>query len=306
MDNPLASLLLGLLLILGLGTAVVVALIVDDEEEGQFAQPDSVVEGGSQGPPGPQLEPESRSVGPAALEALKREMEKSDAEIARLRAEIAKLTSPDEERAAELAALREPLAWLRRLDPKSFDDMPVETARHLREIDLTGLDVTDEDLAHLVHFKNLKELQLRKTKVTDEGLRHVRNLDKLRSLGLRETKITDEGMAIIRDMPLEWLDVNMTAVGNEGVKHIRDMTTLAFLRLNYTRITDEGLAHLGRLDKLVRLDLWGTKISESPPYLDGLEALDHLELGATAVSKEWVEEFQRAHPDCYVRSRWGR
>ena len=58
---------------------------------------------------------------------------------------------------------------------------------------------------------------------------------------------------------------------------------------------------------LERLDLWGTAVTDKGlDQLWHLPALNHLELGATAVTKEWVERFQQDHPKCYVRSRYGR
>jgi len=61
------------------------------------------------------------------------------------------------------------------------------------------------------------------------------------------------------------------------------------------------------LPKLERLDLWGTKVSvQGLQALHDLPSLNHLELGGVNVTKEWVEAFQAAHPECYLRSKWGR
>ena len=84
------------------------------------------------------------------------------------------------------------------------------------------------------------------------------------------------------------------------------MTGLTFLRLNYTKTTDAGLAHLANLKHLERLDLWATDLGTHPRHLADLTWLNHLELGATQVSKDWVEDYQAANPDAYVRSRWGK
>ncbi len=82
---------------------------------------------------------------------------------------------------------------------------------------------------------------------------------------------------------------------------------LTFLRLNYTKVTDAGLVHLPTMRSLERLDMWAIPVTDGGlNQLMGHPSLSHLELGATTVSKEWVEAFQAAHPDCYVRSQWGR
>lgn len=229
------------------------------------------------------------------------------ARAADLECRLAELEARAAARDVTLDALEEPLTWLRELDPGKFGDLTAEELLGLRELDLSELQVSDEDLHLLASLPSLKSLTLRGTPITDAGLVHLVDAPRLEHLGLRSTAVTDGGMAHVRSMPaLRRLDLNMCAVGDRGMEELRDLD-LTFLRLNYTKVTDAGLVHLPTLRSLERLDLWGTAVTDGGlNQLLGHPSLSHLELGATAISQAWVEAFQAAHPDCYVRSRYGR
>ena len=47
-------------------------------------------------------------------------------------------------------------------------------------------------------------------------------------------------------------------------------------------------------------------LGTDPQQLKAFTWLKHLELGATAVSREWVDDFKQANPGCTVRSRYGK
>lgn len=237
-----------------------------------------------------------------------------DVELAELRARntelearVRELEDEHSRRAAELEALSEPLAWLRELSPDAFGDLTAEELLNMRNLDLSSLDVHDEDLALLAGLPSLKSLTLRRTAITDEGLAHLAGPGSLEHLGLRETAVTDAGMVHVRAIEnLRELDVNMCAVGDVGLRELRGLD-LTFLRLNYTQVTDAGLVHIPSLRSLERLDLWGTKVTEAG--LDNLAAhpsLNHLELGGVPLSEQWVKDFQQSHPDLYLRSMYGR
>jgi Leucine-rich repeat (LRR) protein len=263
----------------------------------------------------------ARSVTPADARAPEepeqhgeRAEEPPDPRIALLKEENARLAEvlqryEERDQAKEMlrTRLREPLEWLRGVAPKAFAGLTLDELRHMRELDLSGLPIEDDDLRHLEHLPSLRTLVLRGTAITDAGLVHLQKVRKLTYLGLRQTKVTDAGM---RHLPaietLTHLDLNMLPVTDDGLVRIRGMQ-LEFLRLNYTQVTDTGLAYLKEVDSLSRLDLWGTSITDSgTDHLWDLPSLTHLELGATTISKGWVDRFHAAHPGCTVRSRYGR
>lgn len=250
----------------------------------------------------------------AAIDRVPAETGAHDPQLADLRARNAALQSRLREledrqsrRAADLEALEGPLAWLRELSPKAFGDLTAEELQNMRRLDLSSLEVHDEDLEHVAALPSLKSLTLRKTQITDAGLVHLAGAGSLEHLGLRETAVTDAGMVHVRSIEnLRELDVNMCEVGDEGIRELRDLD-LTFLRLNYTQVTDAGLSHIPSLRSLERLDLWGTRVTEAGlDHLAAHPALNHLELGGVSVSEQWVKNFQLAHPELYLRSAYSR
>ncbi|MHC4931659.1 MAG: leucine-rich repeat domain-containing protein [Planctomycetota bacterium] len=214
----------------------------------------------------------------------------------------------DSDAAVAGQALQATIGFLQRMSPDRFGDLTPRELFYSRELDLSGTEVTDDDLLQFQHLPSLRTLTLRRTEVGDGGLVHLAKIPSLKQLGLRETKVTDAGMAHIPGIAkLTHLDLNMLPITDDGLAHIRGLDQLEFLRLNYTRITDVGLSYLTKLTALKRLDLWGTPISDKRvEYLWRLPSLQHLELGATPITKEWVARFQKAHPQCTVRSRHSR
>ncbi len=60
----------------------------------------------------------------------------------------------------------------------------------IQELDLSGTDLTDAGVKHLVGLKNLKVLDLERTGITDAGLKRLEGLPKLEELRLEGTKVT--------------------------------------------------------------------------------------------------------------------
>ena len=76
-------------------------------------------------------------------------------------------------------------------------------------VDLSGMDIADDDLVHLKALSRLGVLVLSSKKVTDAGLVHLTDLTQLRRLVLTRTQVTDEGLV-----------------------HLKGLTQLQFLHLN--------------------------------------------------------------------------
>jgi hypothetical protein len=207
---------------------------------------------------------------------------------------------------ARRAALADPLRWLTKLLPETFDGLTIAQLQHMRELDLSGSKLDVRDLAQLSALTELKRLTLRRTATDDAGLTYLMRLPSLTRLGLRETKVTDAGMPTIGAMKkLEHLDLNLLPITDDGLASIRALTSLKFLRLNFTLITDAGMAHVAQLASLRRLDLWATKVTDvGLDKIWHLKKLEHLELGAVDVTEGWVRRFRSEHPNCFVRSRW--
>jgi hypothetical protein len=258
-------------------------------------------------------------------------------ENAALRERIRELESrpapPSVERPPQIgpdaSARLEPVAlWLRGLSPRRFGDLTAEELRHLRDLDLSDLPITDGDLARLEGLEGLRSLDLRGTRVTDAGMAHVGKLAGLRRLVLWGTEVTDAGLGPVGGLPkLEVLDLRvMRGVTDAGLAHLGGLSTLKELTFTATPITGSGLAHLAGLQSLESLTLQQTRVSDAElahvgalrglrtlnlnatavtdagmKHVEGLPGLTGLSLGQTKVSAEWKERYAREHPGASVR-----
>jgi len=161
-------------------------------------------------------------------------------------------------------------AWLQRRFPEEFADLTPEEAFYLRKVNLRGVEVTDEDLAHLDALPNVRQLNLRGTKITGTGLQHL-------PLGLETLDLTDTSVQadLLQDLPdlpyLKELRLNRMAVGDSVVEVLGRYPLLRHLEIDSTAISDEGLRRLLELNPaLERIEMRGaTASTESSSDLAG-------------------------------------
>ncbi|MEQ1862603.1 MAG: hypothetical protein ABMA13_22000, partial [Chthoniobacteraceae bacterium] len=90
------------------------------------------------------------------------------------------------------------------------------------DLDLSGVKLSDADLANVAGLKNLAKLSLARSAVTDAGLAHLKGLEKLESLNLFHTDVTDAGLAHLRELKkLKRLYVFETKVTDAGAKSMQ-------------------------------------------------------------------------------------
>jgi internalin A len=90
-------------------------------------------------------------------------------------------------------------------------------AARLRELTLSGTNVTDAGLKELARFHELDYLELTNTRITDAGLAHLKSLAVLRTLHLDLTDVTDAALLTLAQLPsLQILDVELTAVSERA------------------------------------------------------------------------------------------
>ncbi|MBI3880413.1 MAG: hypothetical protein HY301_10175 [Verrucomicrobia bacterium] len=103
--------------------------------------------------------------------------------------------------------------------------------QNLQELNLSGVELKDADLANIAGLKSLERLNLAGSTVTDAGLAHLKNLSSLASLNLFGTKVTDA-----------------------GVKHLAALKSLKAIYIFETKITDAGAAELAKALPKTRID----------------------------------------------------
>ena len=163
---------------------------------------------------------------------------------------------------------------------------------------LEYLQVTDDDLAHLLSPQRVRNLSLGRTNVTDQGLAHLAACKDLEWLDLSLTKTSDAGLAAVRDCTsLSQLFLEGTKITGESLQLIGKLQNLEELDLSTTPITDDGLAALSGLKKLRILYLTNSPISDAGlAHLKGLASLEVLETTGTKVTSEGLAQLRGVLP----------
>ena len=108
---------------------------------------------------------------------------------------------------------------------------------NLQELNLSGLQLADADLAQIAGLTNLRVLHLEKTPTTDAMLAQIKGLKNLSYLNLYGTPITDAGLP-----------------------QLKSLANLASLYVFDTKVTDDGIAALNKaLPKLRVVKGWSAE-----------------------------------------------
>jgi hypothetical protein len=209
-------------------------------------------------------------------------------------------------------AMCEPLRHLKRLRNLRLTGMQI-TARGLANIeeltDLEQLDlstcrgVDDDAMACLAGLRNLVELKLHGGRfsrayrnVTGAGVAHLEKLTKLQRLEMTAMNGTDYDLHTLTS--LRRLILAGTTFSDKDMEGLAKLTDLEELNLSGTSITDEGMKHLAGLKKLHTLRLNGGPITDTGmKSLHGLSALRYVELYDTKVSEDAVQALGQAVPE---------
>jgi hypothetical protein len=99
---------------------------------------------------------------------------------------------------------------------------PLKELKRLAHLNLRGLEIGDDALAHIAGQKTLVKLHLEKTKITDKGLEQLKGLENLEYLNLYGTEISDAGLPNLEGLKkLKSLYLWQTKVTDEGVKKLQ-------------------------------------------------------------------------------------
>ena len=177
----------------------------------------------------------------------------------------------------------------------SFGDTdidPLTKLKGLRDVNLSGTQVSNDGLVKLQGVKQLRKLELQTcANISDDGMQHLAALPKLEQVLLlyNSGSITNGALQqLAKIKSLRLLDVRgCVQISDEGVAHLATLPNLVALKLKTSGVTDKGVAHLARLSKLRSLHLESCRVSgDALQHLSGMKELEELNLYGTLVDDE--------------------
>lgn len=175
-------------------------------------------------------------------------------------------------------------------------DVPVDRLGKLRELDLSGLRVSDSDLAELKYLSGLERLNLSQTGITDAGMETIGRFKALVQLNLDSTAISDKALKqVARLKNIESLSLKRTQISDTGIEAVSTLPALRELHVSHTRLTDQSLESLRATRKtLQELNLIETLVTDAGlRHLSGFNRLQTLYLKDTQVTDAGLKHLLR-------------
>ena len=105
---------------------------------------------------------------------------------------------------------------------REFRLEPLKSLHAIRELNLVGAKVTDEELQHVEGLSRLQWLMLNGSPVSDRGLEHIKDMNEIQYLSLQGTQVTDVGLEHLKGLTkLQSLNLKQTGVTDLGVKNLQ-------------------------------------------------------------------------------------
>lgn len=148
-----------------------------------------------------------------------------------------------------LLSLR-PLSELRTLwldAPRATDEGFgfLQDLRHVEQIQILSLEVTDTTVRRLSRCTQLRHLDLSNCKVTGDCFRDLQGLTKLQRLRLGGTAFDGANLRFLAKCgDLEWLDLTGCKVNDEQAALLRGFPKLEFLNVDGTQVSAQMVAEL--------------------------------------------------------------
>lgn len=209
---------------------------------------------------------------------------------------------------ADLACL-EPLGRLRDLfiSGQNVTDRGLASIGKLKQLESLnlGCSVTCSGLNQLKGLSNLRSLQVSargnaaKTDPADELMLDLSGLKKMKDMNLSGLPLQDSDLAFIEHLPLlENLNIYTNSLTGAFLRHLRKLPELNHLYVSrLSGCTGEDLAHLNGLPKLRRLTVKGDITDTALASLTGPLCLESLNVDTDEpIQKQTVTDLAKSHP----------
>lgn len=115
---------------------------------------------------------------------------------------------------------------------------------------------------------------------------------RITGVDLRASWVTDIDLRRLSQLPhLSTLDLSLTRITDQGMQELKNLPGIVDLNLQFAEnVTDEGLAAVKGWKKLKRLNLRGTKISDTTlEHISGIATLESVNVGSALVTDVGIE-----------------
>src|SRR3954447_26934034 len=129
--------------------------------------------------------------------------------------------------------------------------------------------------------------------ITDAGGTVIRDAaGKITGVDLRASWVSDTDLRKLMLLPdLSYLDLSLTRITDQGMQELRNLPGIVELNLHFAEyVTDEGLAAIKGWKRLKRLNVHGTKISDTTlEHISGITTLEAVNVGSAMIADVGLE-----------------
>lgn len=173
-------------------------------------------------------------------------------------------------------------------------------AKIVRGLTCRDMEIDDRAVADLCTQKGLVQLNLQGVDLTDDGLKHISSLSELRKLSLSDTLVTPKGLSVLRNLPrLEILSLSRIPLGERVNEPLQPLKNLYSLDLTGTQLTDKAVMNLPAFPKLRTLILRRNNLTDrcidSLLRFKGLQNLDFTDTHVTGEGLKRLKGLPRLH-----------
>jgi hypothetical protein len=193
-------------------------------------------------------------------------------------------------------------------DYPRLSDADIKATKNSKELirKETNQKANDNALYNLNYFTTVKKLVLSHTAISDAGLFILKDMKDLEELVLSGTiNINGVGLSNLKSLDkLKTLDLSlMPNLSDSNISGLESLTQIEYLDIGHnSQLTDAALAHIGKMEKLKKLNLMVTSITnDGLMNLKDLQQLDELNLLLTKVDEKGREMLHKELPNCKIQ-----